>query len=62
MTSPVKMFGCFCGCQSEGGDSAPACWGCGRQMHQWGERIPTHASTVLSGEAADTRTANGGYA
>lgn len=61
MMEPVQMFGCACGCQDEGNGNPPKCWGCGRQMYRWGERIPTHASTTLHGEAADKRTANGGY-
>jgi hypothetical protein len=57
----VSQFACFCGAQSEGHGDPPACWDCGKPMHQWGTRIAKGKSSVLSGERADTRTANGGY-
>ena len=56
----VAQFSCVCGAQSEGVGDPPPCWDCGRPMRQWGTRVAEGASTVLHGERADTRTANGG--
>lgn len=57
----VSQFACLCGCQSEGHGDPPACWDCGKPMHQWGTReVCGHSTVITNAVAADTRTANGG--